>query len=113
MTFFSFSAFEALSAVTENKTLGKNTVYTNLNSYSVLRKTDESHYKSIDFFDTEMRTGSFSYGGLASLSGIEVKYTPKAIEEGDEIAVEYGRLPQKEKRLFPAKWRKNSKENSV
>lgn len=95
MTFFSFSAFEALSAVTENKTLGKNTVYTNLNSYSVLRKTDESHYKSIDFFDTEMRTGSFSYGGLASLSGIEVKYTPKAIEEGDEIAVEYGGLPQK------------------
>ena len=95
MVFFSFSAFEALSAVTENKTLGKNTVYTNLNSYSVLRKTDESHYKSIDFFDTEMRTGSFSYGGLASLSGIEVKYTPKAIEEGDEIAVEYGRLPQK------------------
>lgn len=95
MTFFSFSAFEALSAVNENKTLGKNTVYTNLNSYSVLRKTDESHYKSIDFFDTEMRTGSFSYGGLASLSGIEVKYTPKAIEEGDEIAVEYGRLPQK------------------
>ncbi len=95
MVFFSFSAFEALSAVTENKTLGKNTVYTNLNSYSVLRKTDESHYKSIDFFDTEMRTGSFSYGGLASLSGIEVKYTPKAIEEGDEIAVEYGRLPEK------------------
>ena len=95
MTFFSFSVFEALSAVTENKTLGKNTVYTNLNSYSVLRKTDESHYKSIDFFDTEMRTGSFSYGGLASLSGIEVKYTPKAIEEGDEIAVEYGRLPEK------------------
>ena len=95
MTFFSFSVFEALSAVTENKTLGANTVYTNLNSYSVLRKTDESHYKSIDFFDTEMRTGSISYGGLASLSGIEVKYTPKAIEEGDEIAVEYGRLPEK------------------
>ena len=95
MVFFSFSAFEALSAVTENKTLGENTVYTNLNSYSVLRKTDESHYKSIDFFDTEMRTGSFSYGGLASLSGIEVKYTPKAIEEGDKIAVEYGRLPEK------------------
>lgn len=95
MVFLSFSAFEALSAVTENKTLGANTVYTNLNSYSVLRKTDESHYKSIDFFDTEMRTGSFSYGGLASLSGIEVKYTPKAIEEGDEIAVEYGRLPEK------------------
>lgn len=95
MVFFSFSAFGALSAVTENKTLGANTVYTNLNSYSVLRKTDESHYKSIDFFDTEMRTGSFSYGGLASLSGIEVKYTPKAIEEGDEIAVEYGRLPEK------------------
>ena len=95
MVFFSFSAFEALSAVAENKTLGENTVYTNLNSYSVLRKTDESHYKSIDFFDTEMRKGNFSYGGLASLSGIEVKYTPTAIEEGDIIAVEYGRLPEK------------------
>ena len=102
-TFFSFSVFEALSAVTENKTLGANTVYTNLNSYSVLRKTDESHYKSIDFFDTEMRTGSFSYGGLASLSGIEVKYTPKAIEEGDEIAVEYGRLPEKSEAIVSRK----------
>lgn len=91
--FFAFSAFEAANAVTETKTLGKNTIYTNLNSYSVLRRTDESKYESIDFFDTEMKTGSFSYGGLASLSGIEVTYTPKAIEEGDEMALEYGKMP--------------------
>lgn len=91
--FFAFSAFEAANAVTETKTLGQNTIYTNLNSYSVLRRTDESKYESIDFFDTEMKTGSFSYGGLASLSGIEVTYTPKAIEEGDEMALEYGKMP--------------------
>lgn len=95
ISFFSFSFFEALSLVTENKTLGENTVYTNLNSYSVLRKTDENNYKSIDFFDTKMRTGSFSYGGLASLSGIQVKYTPKAIELDDEVVLEYGKLPEK------------------
>ncbi len=95
VTFFSYQTFEALRVVSENKTLAENSVYTSLNSYSVLRKTDESHYKSIDFFDTEMSTGSFSYGGIASLSGIEVKYTPKAIEEDDEISLEYGRLPEK------------------
>ena len=91
--FFAFNSFEAASAVTETKTLGANTLYTNLNSYTTLRRTDESKYKSIDFFDTEMKTGSFSYGGLANLSGIEVKYTPKAIEEGDELTAEYGRMP--------------------
>ena len=91
--FFAFNSFEAASAVTETKTLGNNTLYTNLNSYTTLRRTDESKYKSIDFFDTEMKTGSFSYGGLSSLSGIEVKYTPKSIEEGDELTAEYGRMP--------------------
>lgn len=91
--FFAFNSFEAMNAVTETKTLGNNTLYTNLNSYTTLRRTDESKYKSIDFFDTEMKTGSFSYGGLSSLSGIEVKYTPKSIEEGDELTAEYGRMP--------------------
>ncbi len=95
VTFFSYQAFEALRVVSENKTLAENSIYTSLNSYSVLRKTDESHYKSIDFFGTEMNTASFSYGGIASLSGIEVKYTPKAIEEYDECSLEYGRLPEK------------------
>lgn len=95
ISFFSFTFFEALSLVNENKTLSDNTVYTNLNSYSVLRKTDENNYKSIDFFDTKMRNGSFSYGGLASLSGIQVKYTPKAIELDDEVVLEYGKLPEK------------------
>ena len=91
--FFAFNLFEAMNAVTETKKLGNNTLYANLNSYTTLRRTDESKYKSIDFFDTEMKTGSFSYGGLASLSGIEVKYTPKSIEDGDELTAEYGRMP--------------------
>lgn len=91
--FFAFNSFEAASAVTETKTLEENTMYTNLNAYSVLRRTDESKYQSVDFFDTELKTGSFSYGGLSSLSGIEVKYTPKAIEIGEDLTVEYGKLP--------------------
>ncbi len=95
ITFFAYQSFEALRDVSEYKTIGENSVYTSLNSYSVLRKTDESHYKSIDFFDTKMSSGTFSYGGIASLSGIELNYTPKAIEEDDQISVEYGRLPNK------------------
>ena len=91
--FFAFNSFEAMNAVTETKKLGNNILCANLNSYTTLRRTDESKYKSIDFFDTEMKTGSFSYGGLASLSGIEVKYTPKSIEDGDELIAEYGRIP--------------------
>lgn len=92
ISFFAFQSSEALSAVNESKTISENTIYTNLNSYSVLRKTNENNYKSIDFFDTQMKSGSFSYGGISSLSGIEEKYTPKALEGLEEL--EYGRLPQ-------------------
>ena len=92
ISFFAFQSSEALSAVNESKTISENTIYTSLNSYSVLRKTNENNYKSIDFFDTQMKSGSFSYGGISSLSGIEEKYTPKALEGLEEL--EYGRLPQ-------------------
>lgn len=92
ISFFAFQSSEALSAVNESKTISENTIYTSLNSYSVLRKTNENNYKSIDFFDTQMKSGSFSYGGISSLSGIEEKYTPKALEGHEEL--EYGRLPQ-------------------
>lgn len=93
MTFFSFSAFEALSAVTENKTLGANTVYTNLNSYSELRVMDESLYDKIDFFETTYASGKFSYRGIAALSEFEIEYVPRAIEKDDNFDNIYGRMP--------------------
>lgn len=93
VSFFSFSLFETIRAASDNRPLGENTVYTSLNAYSVLRKTDESLYTSIDFFDTEKHSGSFSYGSIAALSGIKVNYAPKAIENGDDLKLDYGRMP--------------------
>lgn len=94
MCFFAFSAFEAMNTVIENKSLGTNSIYTNINSYSTLRRLDESKYETIDFFDANMREGSFSYGGLSALSGITVTYTPRPIESGTQIETEYGTAPQ-------------------
>lgn len=94
MCFFAFACFEALNAVVENKTLGENTIYTNLNAYSTLRKLEESSYETIDFFDAQMREGKFSYGGMASLSGISATYAPRAIERGEEKEVDFGAMPK-------------------
>jgi len=94
MCFFALALNEALSATADSKPLGENTVYTNLNAYSVLRSTDEDSYSTIDFFDTHRREGSFSYGGISSLSGISVTYSPKAIDLGEEVKTEYGTAPQ-------------------
>lgn len=94
LCFFAFSAFEALNMKTENKSLGEHSIYTNINSYSALRRLDEEAYETIDFFDMNMREGNFSYGGLSALSGISVSYTPRAIEQASEIAVEYGAAPE-------------------
>lgn len=95
MCFFAFAANEALNAVSENKELGENSIYANLNAYSTLRKLSEDSYEKIDFFDTNMREGDFSYGGLSALSGISVTYTPQAIEENEEKTLEYGSMPEK------------------
>lgn len=94
MCFFAFSAFEALNTKIENKSLGEHAIYTNINSYSALRRLDEESYETIDFFDMNMREGSFSYGGLSALSGISVSYTPRAIEQDSTISVEYGAAPE-------------------
>ena len=94
MCFFAFSAFEALNTKTENKSLGEHSIYTNINSYSALRRLDEEAYETIDFFDMNMREGNFSYGGLSALSGISVSYTPRAIERDSTISVEYGAMPR-------------------
>lgn len=92
--FLSFRIYEIYNSKLETKPILENTVYTNLNSYSVLRRCDESKYECVDFFDTEMKTGSFSYAQLSSLSGIDVKYTPKSIEQDEMLDILYGRMPE-------------------
>lgn len=93
VVFFSFAVFEIKNKKVETKVIDEQSVYTNLNSYSVLRKLDESLYSNIDFFGTDMVTGTFSYGGLASLSGFEETYIPSSINLIDEKELEYGRMP--------------------
>lgn len=94
MCFFAFSAFEALNTKIENKPLGEHSIYTNINAYSSLRRLDEKSYETINFFDMNMREGSFSYGGLSALTGITISYTPCAIENESDIIVEYGAMPE-------------------
>ncbi|MDR1093022.1 MAG: ABC transporter ATP-binding protein [Clostridiales bacterium] len=94
LCFFTFFAFEALNADTENKAVGGDSVYVDLNAYSDLRKIDEALYGNIDFFETRMRSGDFSYNNIASLSGIEANYTPKAVNPGDALEILYGNAPE-------------------
>ena len=96
MCFLTFFAFEALNTTAENKPLNADSIYADLNAYTDLRKLDTDLYDSIDFFDTQMREGKFSYNNLASLSGISEDYTPAAIESDDTsetLGLEYGKMP--------------------
>lgn len=94
LCFFSFSAFEISNLTVENKSVGENSIYTDLNAYSDLRRMDAGKYVSIDFFDTHMLTGSFSYSNMAVLSDMEADYTPKAINTGDTFEGLYGEMPE-------------------
>lgn len=94
MCFFAFTVYETISTVTENKTLGENSIYTNINAYSTLRRLDDSVYEKIDFFDMNMREGSFSFGGLASLSGISATYAPRALDQNEQAEIVYGSAPE-------------------
>ncbi|MDR3263200.1 MAG: ABC transporter ATP-binding protein [Clostridiales bacterium] len=93
MCFFSFTAFGVLNTGVENKSIDVNSVYTDLNAYTDLRRMDELLYKDIDFFETQMREGDFSYNNLASLSGIKVNYSPKAIGAGAAFDGLFGEMP--------------------
>lgn len=91
--FFALALFEVSNTSIESNTLDDTTIYTNLNAYQALRNISEDEYSSIDFFDIHKQEGNFSYGGISSLSGITITYSPKAIEQNEEIAIEYGSIP--------------------
>lgn len=94
---FCMTGFEVLNTTVDNKYLGENSVYVNMNTYSDLRTLDRSLYGTIDFFETQYKEGSFSYNGLASLSGIKQNYAPKAIESSDSentLGLISGQMPQ-------------------
>ena len=96
MCFFSFSVFEVISTTTENKMLGEFSAYVKLGSgtYEMLKNVDTSAYREIDFFETQMREGTFSFNNVASLSGIKEKYTPKYINSDDTFDGLYGTMPK-------------------
>ncbi len=90
--FFAFSAFEVLNTEIENKTVDENGVYTNLDAYSEIRRLNADLYDGIDFFDTQLKSGTFAYSDFVSLSEIRIDYTPKALN--DEVSFDlYGRMP--------------------
>ncbi len=99
MCFFAFRAYEIINAEITNKSLDENAVYTNIarNDYMQLRALDRSLYTDIDFFETHLREGRFSYHNLASLSGLNEDYIPHAVESGDTaetVGLEYGEMPE-------------------
>lgn len=97
MCFFALASFEVLNITVRNKILDSDAVYVNMNSYSDLRTLDTNLYESVDFFETGYKEGSFSYGGISSLSGIKTEYVPKAIESGDtaeSLGLVFGEMPE-------------------
>ena len=97
LCFLSLMVFEAANTRIENKVLGSDSVYVNMNTYTDLRTLDTSLYDSIDFFETQYKQGGFSYSEIASLSGISADYAPKAIEADDtaeSVGLIYGAMPE-------------------
>lgn len=85
VTMLAFQANEMINFEVQNRQTDANSVYVNMNTYADIRNLDPSLYSNIDFFDTEMRRGTFGYSGLSSLSGAVLNYTPKSIGDGDTL----------------------------
>jgi len=101
--FFSFFIFEIASNQIEHKQINENSSYVKVNSgtYEMIRslKDDGYSYNNIDYFELEMREGIFSFNNVASLSGIQEKYTPKSIDKNKTYENIFGNMP-KEKEVL-------------
>lgn len=93
MCFFAFTAFEVLNTAIDNKPLSDTSVYVNMNTYSDLRRLSSDLYSSIDFFETQRKTGRFSYLNMAALSDITLEYTPRALDSDTAPDGLYGQMP--------------------
>lgn len=96
MTFFAFSAYEALNATAENKQIAATSVYVDMttDNYKELRRIKEDYYETIDFFETQFKEGDFSYNNIASLSGLKVDYIPRSLSAAASFEELYGAMPQ-------------------
>lgn len=97
MCFFSMMTFEAVNTNIENKIIDNNNVYVNLNTYDDLKIMPKELYNRVDFFDTQMKEGIFTFGKMTMLSGIRADYVPKAIEQGtskEELKLTSGKMPE-------------------
>ena len=105
IAFFSMFTFEASSSKLERKVLNDNSVYLDMRSYPEVRKLKEELYDNIDFFELNYRQGSFSYNNQQSMSAVNVKYVPKAlnIDKNDNLTIEFGKMPQTKEVLITRK----------
>lgn len=96
MSFFAFSAFEALNVTAENKPISQTSVYIDMttDNYKELRRIKEDYYETIDFFETQFKEGDFSYSNIASLSGLKVNYIPRSLSGSDVFGELYGAMPR-------------------
>lgn len=94
LCFLSAEIFTVYNLDNSNSSLEDYSLYTGLNNYSEIRKLDSSEYKSVDFFDTQLMEGSFSFGDIAAFSAIKVKYGPVAIESGNVFENIVGDMPE-------------------
>lgn len=90
----SFLIYENIRNTPVHKEIDDMSIYTKLNTYSELSMIDKSYYDSIDFFDINMHSASFSYSNISSVSSITLDYSPEAIESDSKLKLEYGKMPE-------------------
>lgn len=81
MCVFTFMLNETIGMKFEHKYVDKNAIYTNLNTYSELSMINSDYYNTIDFFEINQRSATFSYNNIESIASIKESYTPKAITD--------------------------------
>ena len=91
-TFLAYSVNQAGLSAGEHRTVGETDVFVNLGAYEDLRVMNKDLYSSIDFFQIELLSGSFSYGSFVSFSGATVNYYPERVSEN--ATYKTGRTPQ-------------------
>lgn len=99
MCVFTFMLNETIGMKFEHKYVDENAIYTNLNTYSELSMINNDYYNTIDFFEINQRSATFSYNNVESIASIKENYTPKAIPSNTDKNI-VGSLPNENEVLI-------------
>ncbi len=99
MCVFTFMLNETIGMKFEHKYVDENAIYTNLNTYSELSMINNDYYNTIDFFEINQRSATFSYNNIESIASIKENYTPKAIPSNTDKNI-VGSLPNENEVLI-------------